>query len=140
MLLHILPVLHKVREDYNWASSYLSLFLGVPVAIYEVGRYYPAHHESYFRLGDSRLDEDMIISGMVSNGETDIELQIGPVPAHMIAGFTPGSVTLQQLFRLSEMFFAIDKEIHLKIETTPESHSFRTDDDTHSFLELSTFI
>lgn len=125
VFIHILPFLHRVKGDFSWTEAYLGLFTGVPVRISEYLRTLePAEDDSLYALGGQALGESMLLHGPAQDGETDLEITIGPVPWSRMEDFLPGAAFGKILTELYQHFIPFHKSYRTVLLSPEEGRTF----------------
>jgi hypothetical protein len=141
VFIHILPFLHRVKGDFHWMEQYISLFTGLPVAISQYPRMLePVANKEYYTLGEQSLGETMLLHGNAYDGETDLQIRIGPVPAHLMINYLPGSAFNSILDELYQHFVPFNKSYRQVVFAEAEARDFILDDQVHSALGYNAFL
>jgi len=144
IFLHILPFLHKVRGNYHWMEKYLALLTGVPVhikeAVYKTSPATQGQGNSYYILGQQRLGEDMLLAGNFYDGETDIIIEIGPIPASSIDNYKPEAKFNTVLQEIYNFFIPINKRYRQHVFSEEPSRSFILGEKNHNTLGYSSYL
>lgn len=141
VFIHILPFLHRVKGDFRWMEQYISLFTGLPVEISQYPRMLaPFANKEYYTLGMQSLGETMLLYGDAYDGETDLQIKIGPVPAALMANYLPGSAFNSILDELYQHFVPFNKTYKQVVFAADEARDFILDDQVHSALGYNAFL
>lgn len=141
VFIHILPFLHRVKGDFRWMEAYIGLFTGLPVEINEYAReLQPCDRNECYVLGEQVLGEHMILHGPAYDGETDLEIVIGPVPVERMRDYLPGSSFNRILDELYQHFIPFNKNYHQSVFAAPESRIFVLDEQEHCALGYNSYL
>ncbi len=141
VFIHILPFLHRVKGDFRWTEAYLELFTGVPVHISEYPRTLePAENDSLYALDYQALGESMLLHGPVQDGETDLEITIGPVPWARMDDYLPGAAFGNILEELYQHFIPFHKSYRTVLLSPEEGRTFALETADHTTLGYSVYL
>lgn len=141
VFIHILPFLHRVKGDFRWMEAYISLFTGLPVQIAEYPRLVmPADRCDCYTLGQQVMGEQMLLHGPAYDGETDIEIVIGPVPWDKMKEYLPGSSFNRILDELYQHFIPFSKNYRQRVFAAEEQRCFVLDEAEHNALGYSIYL
>lgn len=90
IFLRIVPLIHRIRNNFEQSSQAIRLILGVPV---EILRYKPGKIDSTvssFDLGGCVLGIETTVGKELMDGEYDLKINIGPVKENKLADFING--------------------------------------------------
>lgn len=140
--MHIIPIIHRIRSDYKNIQQALSCILEVPVAITEIKL--PAKHaDSIFesRLGECRLGVNMVLGSQFDDGEYDLKITVGPIPAKTMRNFLKTAKDYKILESLCEMFLPVNTFYITDFIIDPEDSKFiLSDENNETFLGINSFI
>lgn len=140
--LHIMPILHKIRNQYKEIAGSMSMILDVPVKISNIklpakkaGNFFESH------LGENHLGIDWVLGHSFDDGLYDLKMTIGPVSAEGMEQFLErgkGSVILDTL---CELFLPADVFIVKEFNISSEDASFILSSAAQvTYLGINTFI
>lgn len=78
LFLHTIPILHRIRNNYDNVSSFLSLLLGVPITIALKSKVVSRRIYPELSLNESRLGVSSVLGGTLSETIYTIYVEIGP--------------------------------------------------------------
>ena len=142
LFMHTMPLLHEIRSNDSEIENILSVILDVPVKIKYMK--FPAKNaDSFFesRLRESRLGVDLVLGKMVDDGQSDVQITVGPVSAKKMEYFLETSVGNAILDNLCLLFLPGDTFVKKEFKISPEDSAFiLSDENTNTFLGINTFI
>lgn len=92
IFLHLLPIIHEIRDDHRVIEDILQMMLLLPVSI-RLQQQVPQHnaHPVFSTMGDCRLGVDLTTGNAVlDEGMDELVVSIGPVENKIQKQFMPG--------------------------------------------------
>lgn len=140
--LHIIPILHKIRNKYEEIAEAISMVLDTPVKINHIKL--PAKRANHFFesvIGENFLGIDWVLGKSFDDGIYDLKMTIGPIPAREMSYFLKTNLGDTVLNILCELFIPADIFIVKEFKVASEDESFiLSDTDTKAYLGISTFL
>lgn len=143
MMLHVIPLLHRVVGDETATSHLLSLVMELPVAV-------KAHQHTARRtdtvplpaLGEFQLGKDSILGDIIEDYHPNYQLIVGPIKKEYITDYLPGGRGRQTLIRLCAFFLPCQSDISLTIEIEPRASGFvlKQSSEEEGYLGYTTFL
>lgn len=121
IFLHLLPLIHKIRDDHDAIETCVEMIFQLPVSILS-RRQPPLHPCPYIvsRLGENRLGVDFTTGNMVyDEGDNEILIYIGPMQNQQLLSFMPGNKnnTILQLLCDHLLPVHLDVTVVLELDT-----------------------
>ncbi|MEN9917573.1 MAG: hypothetical protein RL662_9 [Bacteroidota bacterium] len=140
--LHTIPLLNKIRNQYDEIAQAMSLILDAPVNIKQVKiQHNDVGNEIQSELGTNRLGIDWILGRSFDDGLFDLKVSIGPISSEEMRNYlgnSNGCIILDYLCKLflpGNMFVIKDYIIEQKQAV------FKLTDSEHiSYLGINTFL
>lgn len=140
--LHIIPILHKIRNKYQEISDAISMVLDVPVKIENIKL--PAKEARHFFesvIGENFLGIDWVLGKSFDDGVYDLKMTIGPIPANGMTYFLKSGMGDVVLEELCQLFLPADIFVVKEFKVSPEDASFiLSEDNVFTHLGINTFI
>ena len=145
LFLHLIPILHNIRDDHPVAETVLEMMLGLPVKL-------RLRSQQPFRpaapilsvMGDSVLGVNLTTGNEVyDDGENEILIQIGPLTAEAFQRFMPGGQKEKLLERLIDHLLPAHLDVVTTFELLGEERAVRLCDEEsvlNSVLGEDTFL
>lgn len=140
--IHTIPILHQIRVNAERVGEALSLILDVPIVLQPISLSdKKATHSFESRLGESRLGVDLVLGNTFDDGEDDLQLLIGPLPAQRMRNFLETGSEYQLLEELCQVFLPADLFVVYEFLIDPEDSAFILSDETHTtYLGINSFL
>jgi type VI secretion system protein ImpH len=113
IFLHLIPIIHDVRDDYPVIQTIFEMLLLLPVKI-ELRRQQPFHPaEPYLsKMGDSLLGVNLTTGNeLFDEGADEILISIGPMPKDVRHEFMPGARNYNMLQLLKDYFLPVHLDV-----------------------------
>ena len=140
--LHIIPILHKIRNKYKEIAEAISMVLDTPVKIENIKL--PAKDANDFFesvIGENYLGIDWVLGKSFDDGIYDLKMTIGPLPASDMPYFLRTNLGDTVLNTLCQIFIPADIFVVKEFKIAPEDASFiLSDDSTMAYMGINTFI
>jgi len=142
LFLHIIPIIHNIRNNFPDIEESLSLLLDVPVKIKPIKLINKQANNSFeSRLDVHKLGVDFVLGNTFDDGQYDIKIVVGPISAQKMTFFLITSPGYEILNRLCDLFFSCDTFIIKEFKLLPEDSEFvLSDEEKTTYLGLNTFI
>lgn len=143
MFIKMLPFLENITNSLEKISQSMSILLDVPTLVKRGNKAIVVVDEiSVPPLGKCILGENFISGNQFDDGSFRILMEVGPISAHKMSTFLPGSNNDRILRSLMDMFLPADKEIEVQYIIDQEDAIFKLEskDDVGSFLGISTYL
>jgi hypothetical protein len=142
IFLHVVPIIHRVRDSYRDVEESLSLILDVPVHIEPVIlEKKDADSVLESRLGKSRLGVDFIPGDTFNDGQYDIKIRVGAMPASRMKAFLEGGPADRVLSRLCRLFLPANVFVVREYVIDPRDSAFiLSTDGTDTYLGINSFV
>ena len=142
LLMHTIPYLHQIRNNFDEVEKNMSILLETPVKIENIKL--PAKNaDSFFEsnLNKSHLGTDLVLGRMFDDGQYDLKVTIGPISAKKMEYFLETSIGNTILNYLCDLFFPGNAFIVKDFKVFPEDAAFiLSSEETNTFLGINTFI
>lgn len=145
LFLHLIPVLHEVRDDHPVVETILALLLRLPVTVRLRSQqpYRPAA-PIVSLMGDSLLGVDLTTGNEVyDEGCDEIVVKIGPVSGEVFQQFMPGGSNEKLVERLLDHLLPAHIDVVTEVELENAGRCIRFVDETstlNSVLGTDTFL
>ncbi|OLY94434.1 Type VI secretion, VasB, ImpH, VC_A0111 [Cnuella takakiae] len=145
ILLHLLPILHNIRDDHPKVATVMELMFQLPVSI-SLRRQLPQHPATPIMssLGSQALGIDFSTGNMVmEEGLDEIVVTIGPVTPDAFQQFLPGRKNSRILELLCDYLLPVHLDIVTEINLPQESRQTRLADEfstANSVLGTDTYL
>ncbi|CAN5670723.1 type VI secretion system baseplate subunit TssG [soil metagenome] len=145
IFLHLLPLLHDVRDDYGVAETIFELIFLLPAEI-TLQQQKPVRLENqiFSSFDNSILGVNFTTSNKVFyTGENEIVVSIGPMPNSMLQGFIAGGNNEKILELLCDYLLPVHIDTNVEFKLLDSDKTTRLADytkDYNSTLGLSTYL
>lgn len=145
IFLHLLPLLHDVRDDYRVAETIFELIFLLPAEI-TLQQQKPIRLENqiFSSFDNSILGVNFTTSNKVFyTGENEIVISIGPMPNSMLQGFIAGGNNEKILELLCDYLLPVHIDTNVEFKLLDSDKTTRLADNTkdyNSTLGLSTYL
>ncbi len=143
VLLHILPLSHKIRGDIELISLTISRILGYKVTVTQIWllkTYFLPPHTAP-ALGEGSLGTDTVLNDLFSIPSRRFDVCIADVPAEAHKDFSGKGSYLNVLNFILPYFFAANAEYRIVLSPVKADAPFRLESaDTYSFLGFNSYI
>ncbi|MEO6844371.1 MAG: type VI secretion system baseplate subunit TssG [Ginsengibacter sp.] len=145
LFLHLLPILHEIRDEHQVIESIMEMIFQLPVDI-QLRDQLPQKPARAIvsQLGDSLLGVDFTTgNALYASGEDEILIHLGPLGIEELQQFMPGAINNKILEQLCDYFLPVHIDIVIDFELNEKDKIFRLDDgmnDYNSTLGLSTYL
>lgn len=140
--LHIMPIVHQIRNKYDEIAEAISMVLDIPVKIENIKL--PAKDAgSFFEsvIGENFLGIDWVLGKSFDDGVYDLKMTIGPIPARTMPYFLKTNTGDTVLEVLCQLFLPADIFVVKDYKVSSEDASFiLSDDNVMAYLGINTFI
>jgi hypothetical protein len=133
--LHLVPILHDIRDNHSIIETILELMFGLPVKIC-LRSQLPLHPEAPMltMLGDSALGVDFTTGNEVfEEGVDEILVTIGPVTTEVFQQFMPGKKNSRILELLYDYLLPVHMDIITEVVLPQTSRETRLADGINSY-------
>nr|WKN35099.1 type VI secretion system baseplate subunit TssG [Tunicatimonas sp. TK19036] len=143
MMLHIIPMLHRVVGDEKATSNLLSLVMGVSV---QVRSHQSTTHQldevNLPPLGAFCLGKDSILGNLIEDYHPSYQLIVGPIKKKYITDYLPGGKGRKTLFSLCAFFLPCQSDITMTIEIDQKETGLVLDEakSGEGYLGYTTFL
>jgi len=140
LFMDAIPQLHRIRGNYDEIAKTMSMLLEVPLKIKEIKL--PAKKADHIfesRLGECRLDVDFVLGNTFDDGQYDIQINIGPIPAKKMVDFLETSTGTIILDFLCMLLFSAQTFVVKEFKIYPEDSAFILDHED-TLLGITTYI
>lgn len=140
--LHIIPILHLIRNECKEVAEAIAMVLDVPIKIVPIKL--PAKDASSFFesiIGENYLGVDWVLGKSFDDGVYDLKMTIGPISSKKMEFFLETNVGYTILDILCQLFFRGDIYIIKDFKISSEDAAFiLSGEDQVSYLGINTFI
>ncbi|MEQ9440329.1 MAG: type VI secretion system baseplate subunit TssG [Cyclobacteriaceae bacterium] len=143
MMLHIIPLLHRVVGDETATANLLGLVMEIPVMV----RAYQSTSQRIDDvdlppLGEFQLGKDSILGNHIEDYHPNYQLIVGPVKKKYITNYLPGGKGSKTLVGLCAFFLPCQSDISMTIEIEQEESGFVLDRDLagEGYLGYTTYL
>lgn len=143
MFIKMLPFIESITGSLEKIGQSMSILLDVPTHVKRGSKAIVTVEEGLVPpLGTCILGENFIPGRSFDDGSFCILLEIGPVSAHKMSTFLPGTDNDRMLHSLMDMLLPADKEIEVRYIIEQEDAIFKlgSKEETGSFLGISTYL
>jgi hypothetical protein len=142
LFLHIVPILHRIRDSYAAIEASLSLILDVPVHLEPIILEKKDSNDVFeSKLGDCRLGIDFILGNTFNDGLYDMKIWIGPMPALKMKQFLEGEIADRILNELCRLFIPSNVFIVKEYILDPEDSVFiLSSEEKSTWLGINSYI
>lgn len=119
LFVQIIPHIHLIRNNMKDLSSALSLLLDAPVHVTLQTKKQRIKAEKPNRLGNMTLGINSVNVGKFYDGEKDVHIHIGDIPACDVERFLPGNNFHRILMTLADIFLGADKIFDISVSVIP---------------------
>lgn len=125
LFLHSIPLMREAINDFTTSSRIMSAIMDLPIHIRrEKKTTVKKNAASFPGLGESGLGVDWIIGEQCEDGNYNIEIKIGPIPATKIEYLDANATGGKILDALIKLLIPCDKETELKYSVRQEDARF----------------
>ena len=113
LFLHLIPILHDLRDDYPVIQTIMEMMFGLPVQI-SVRVQLPSHPPEPIlsRMGDSSLGVNLTTGNQVyDEGVDEIVIKLGPMASEVFQQFMPGGVKHKLLELLGDYLLPVHIDV-----------------------------
>jgi type VI secretion system protein ImpH len=135
IFLHLLPILHEIRDEHPVIESILEMIFLLPVRVYLQSQL-PQRplNPMISQLGNSMLGVDFTTGNSLYNsGEDEIVVTFGPLKNEEFQSFMPGTRNNRILEFLCDYFLPVHIDIVKKFELADKDKSARLADKLNNF-------
>ncbi len=115
LFLYAIPILHRIRNNYDNVSSFLSFLLGVPVTVVLKSKIILRRVYPELALSESRLGVSSVLGGTLAETIYKVHVGIGPIEEKNLDLFVAKSkndILLDELFQwIFDCQISIEKEL-----------------------------
>ena len=143
LLLHILPLSHKIRSDLVLAGLTLTRILNYAITIHTgwVKQRYTLTNASVPHLGNGSLGIDTILGNSYSAPSRYYEVSVSGIAAVDYPHFIGRGKHINVLNFILPYFFPAGADYSITLQCIPEAVQFTiTDSDTNSYLAFNSYI
>lgn len=143
MLIHMLTYLEQITVSTENIGKCMSILMEVPVSLKKGGKcVMEVDPDIVPKLGECILGDNMVIGNSFDDGTYEMELEIGPISASRMKGFSPGAKDYQILQSLVELFLPADKIINTRYIIQQEDSRFKLgcSSEQGTFLGISSYL
>jgi type VI secretion system protein ImpH len=145
IFLHLIPVMHDMRDDHAAIETIMEMMLLQPVHISLRSQLPTIPTEPILsRLGEHQLGVDFTTGNMFYyEGVQEIILEIGPMKKETLKAFMPGGVKGKILTLLSDYLLPVDMDVITEFQLDEKDRTTRLDDkvnDYNSVLGADTYL
>jgi len=124
MMLHIIPLLHRIVGDYETTSNLLSLVMENTIRVVASQATTQETNEVELpSLGAFELGRDSILGNYIEDYHPHYQLIVGPIEKKYITGYLSAGKKRKTLLRLCAYFLPCQSDISVKIEITPREEA-----------------
>ena len=145
IFLHLIPVIHDVRDNHPAIETIIEMILLLPVDLC-LRKQLPVHPAKpvVSILGGNQLGVDLTTGNTVfDDGADELLLKIGPMKKETLTSFLPGGINARILELLSDYLFPIHLDVIINFELADADRMTRLDDRVNNFnstLGVDTFL
>ena len=145
LFVHLIPIIHDIRDDYPSAEAVFERMLMIPVSI-TAGRRKPMLLDNpvVSSLGDNALGVDFTTGNVLfDDGEDEIMIKIGPMNKSQLNQFLPGTRQSKIFESLCDHLLPVHIDVTTKFELLEQDKAFVLADGENTFnstLGLSTYF
>lgn len=143
MFIKMLPFIESITNSLEKISQSMSILLDVPTRVKRGSKAFVTVDECLVPpLGKCILGENFIAGNSFDDGSFRILMEVGPISAHKMSTFLPGTNNDKILHSLMDLFLPADKEIEVRYVIEREDAIFKLEskEDVGSFLGISTYL
>lgn len=143
MMLHIIPMLHRVVGDETATANLLSLVMGVTVRVQShQSTTHQADEIDLPPLGSFCLGKDSILGNLIEDYHPSYQLIVGPIKKKYITNYLPGGKGRKTLFSLCAFFLPCQSDITMTIEIKQNDTGLVLNEakDGEGYLGYTTFL
>lgn len=123
LFMRIIPIIHRIRGHNKSIEKALTLLIGLPVQVKSVIKEKKATH--MYRLGECRLEENMVIGNTMYDGLHDMQVIVNEIPQHRITEFLKNGKSFQIIRKMIDMLFPADMEVEIKLNALHSEAAFQ---------------
>jgi type VI secretion system protein ImpH len=143
--LHLIPILHDIRDDYPVIETVMEMIFELPVEITLRPQLPLRPAEPILsQMGDSILGVDLTTSNALYNeGVDELLIKIGPMTSHVFQQFMPGGSKYKILELLSDYLLPVHLDIVTEFELYNQERVMRfadSRDTLNSVLGADTYL
>lgn len=144
--MHLLPLIHRKRNDLNFVAEAIGLLFEIPASARYVSsplKKTPIDEGLRFRLGHGALGIDTIIgeSYVDSDGIDELLLDLGPLPMTHLIALVPGTPNRQILDMLIDHLLPVDASIEIRLIPEASEASLPIgDENCPALMGFSTYL
>lgn len=145
LYLHLIPVLHDVRDNHPVVETILQMMFGLPVTVRL--RSQPPYRPAVpivSMMGDSVLGVDFTTGNQwFDEGVDELQVKMGPVDSEFFQHFMPGGKANQLLEKLLDQLLPVHVDVVTEIKLAETSRTLRVADEEsvlNSVLGADTFL
>lgn len=145
MFLHLLPLIHEVRDDYRIAETIFELIFLLPAHI-NIQKQRPVKLETplFSSFNDTILGVNFTTGNDVFfTGEDELSIAIGPMPNSALKTFMPGGNNEKILELLCDYLLPVHLDINIEYKLNDVDKTTRLADNINDYnatLGLSTYL
>ena len=145
LFLHLLPIVHEIRDEHQVIETIMELVFQLPVKIH-LRNQLPQKLSLPLvsKLGDSLLGVDFTTgNALYASGENEIVIHVGPIEINEYQQFMPEASNRIILEQLCDYFLPAHIDVVTEFELAAKDKTTRLDDgfdDSNSTLGLSTYL
>lgn len=143
LFINLVPHIHLIRNSLQEIGDALSLILDAPIKIRKKTKQHGIKAGKPNRIRNMRLGVDSVNVGAFYDGESDLQIHIGDLPAFDVERFLSGNSSHKILMALIDIFVEANKEFDIKISVIPserKAYLKSTDNIYPCSLGVNTYI
>ncbi|HTE09215.1 MAG TPA: type VI secretion system baseplate subunit TssG [Flavitalea sp.] len=132
IFLHLLPIIHEIRDDHEKIREIMEMVFSIPVYI-EMGRQYPlSPADGMFSLLDDSMVGVNLTTGNLQydEGADEIRISLGPMEAAMYREFMPGRRNRLIYDHLCDYLLPVQVDIVSRFNMKPADQMARLGDES----------
>lgn len=142
LLLHTIPLLHRIRNSFAEIEEAMSLILDAGVEITKIKLQKQAEtDEQQTNLNERRLGVDFVLGRTFDDGVLDLKVTIGPISANRMEFYLKNPSGIKILNMLFEIFLPGNLFFIHEFKLKPEDADFTLScENKNTFLGINTFL
>lgn len=145
LFLHLIPILHDIRDNHPVCQTVLEMMLQLPVNVQLQTQMPQLRAEPILStMGNSLLGVDLTTGNeLYDEGVDEILVKIGPVTAEVLQQFVPGGIRQKLLEALLDHLIPVHLDVVTEFELRRESRTMKFaegEDYLNSVLGADTFL
>lgn len=119
LFINLVPHIHLIRNSLQEIGDALSLILDAPIEVSKKTKQHGIKAGKPNRIRNMCLGVDSVNVGAFYDGESDLQIHIGELPASEVGRFLFGNPSHKILMALMDIFVEANKEVEVKISVIP---------------------